>query len=317
MTHISKLILALCLAFGLAGTQMPADAHAGEIQIKVPVVVQNPPPGTMVTGPPFQGIEIHVRGPAALLSTLPGLKLQYVLDLSGMKAGNHTVSVLAGRLNLPQGLSIVSIQPQSIQVRLETEARKNVEVIVFFKGNPAPGYFVVQTTATPARILLRGPKQILESVDAISTHPIDVSNVTESFKKEITLDLPENLETVTLKTPIMAEITIGEEIVTKSFSNIPVQGNDVQHAYEITPPVITIHVKGPAKLLGTLSSVPDFRVYVDIKGLAPGVYVRRAALELPVENDPHQRVTGNIFRSHHGAALSHHPWNWGELRTPP
>ena len=85
------------------------------------------------------------------------------------------------------------------------------------------------------------------------------------------------------KTPIMAEIIISEEILTKSLTDIAVQGNDSQHVYEITPPVITIDVKGPARLLETLSSTPDFRVYVDIKGLDPGVYVRRATLELPVE----------------------------------
>ncbi len=49
------------------------------------------------------------------------------------------------------------------------------------------------------------------------------------------------------------------------------------------PPVITINVKGPAKLLESLSTSPDFNVYVDIKGLDPGVYVRRATLELPVK----------------------------------
>ncbi len=265
------------------GILPPANAQESETQIKVPVVAQKLPPGNMITGPPFQGIEIHIRGPAALLSTLPDLKLQYVLDLSAMKTGNHTVPILVDQLNLPQGLSVVSIQPQSIQVRLETEARKEVAVIVFFKGAPAPGYFVAKTTTVPNGVFLRGPKQVLDTIENVSTHPIDVSDVSESFKKEITLDLSEDLDVLTPKTPILAEITISEEILTKYFPNIAVQGNDSQYVYEITPPVITIGVKGPAKLLELLSSSPKFRIYVDIKGLDPGVYVRRATLELPVE----------------------------------
>ena len=283
MSHLFKRAFFFCLAFGLTGILLPANAHESEAQIKVPVVVQNPPPGSMVTGPPFQGIEIHVQGPAALLSTLPGLTLQYILDLSEMKVGNHTMPVRVGQLNLPRGLSVVSIQPQSIEVRLETEARKSLAVNLFYKGNPARGYFVAKTTTSPGGVLLRGPKRILDSLENISTHPIDVSGLSESFKKEITLDLLEDLEVVTPKTPIMAEITISEEILTKSFPNIPVRGNDAQHVYEITPPVVTIDVKGPATLLETLRSAPDFRVYVDIKGLDPGVYVRRATLVLPVE----------------------------------
>jgi YbbR domain-containing protein len=283
MTQTLKRVLILCLVFGLTKALLPVDVHAAETQIKVPVVLQNIPSGNMVTGPPFHGIEIHVRGPAALLSTLPDLKLQYLLDLAGMQTGYHTVPVQIDRLNLPPEMSIVSVQPPSIQVHLVPEVRKVISVIVFFKGSPSPGYVVGKTAAAPGRVILRGPKQALDTRENIATYPIDVSGVSESFKKEITLDLPEDLEVVAPKTPIMAEITILEEILTKNLPNITVQGNDSRHAYEITPPVITIDVKGPAKLLESLSSTPDFRVYVDIKGLGPGVYVRRATLELPVE----------------------------------
>lgn len=273
----------MCLTFGLTGILFPADARESESQIKIPVIIQDLPPETMVTGPSFQGIEIHVRGPAKLLATLPDLKLQYILNLSAMDTGDHTVRVRIDQLNLPRGLTVVSIQPQSIQVHLETEVRKKVAVTVFFKGKPGSGFFVAQTSAIPSEVLLRGPEQVLQNIEHVSTHPIDISGISESFKKEITLDLSQGLDVVSPRTPILAEITISEEILTKRFTGITVQGNESQHQYEITPPVIRIDVKGPARLLESLSSSPDFRVYVDIKGLKPGVYVRRAALVLPVD----------------------------------
>jgi len=283
MSQTFKLALTFCLLFGLTGFLPPANAQEGESQIKVPVVTQNLPPGSIVTDPSFQGIEIHVRGPAALLATLPDLKLEYILDLSAMKTGIHTVPIHIGQLNLPHDLSVVSIQPPSIQVHLETEARKEVDVTVFFKGTPAPGYFISKTSTAPSGVLLRGPKHVLDKIKNVSTYPIDVTDVSESFKKEISLDLSNGLEVLSPKTPILAEISVSEEILTKIFPDISVKGNDSQHTYEITPPVITISVKGPAKLLESLSTSPDFNVYVDIKGLDPGVYVRRATLELPVE----------------------------------
>ena len=283
MSQTLKLTLAFLLVFGLTGNLLPANAQESESHIKVPVVIQNLPPGRMVTGPSFQGIELRVRGPAALLATLPDLKLEYILDLSAMKTGIHTVRIHIGQLNLPHDLSVMSIQPQSMQVHLEIEARKEVDVTVFFKGTPAPGYFISKTSTAPRGVLLRGPKHVLDKVKNVSTHPIDVTDVSESFKKEISLDLSNGLEVLSPKTPILAEITVSEEILTKLFPDITVQGNDSKHTYEITPPVITIIVKGPAKLLESLSTSPDFNVYVDIKGLDPGVYVRRATLELPVE----------------------------------
>ena len=277
-----KFAFVLCLVLGLAGMLLPAGAAETETQIKIPVVIQNLPPGKMVTGPPFQGIEIQVRGPAARLSSLADLKLQYILDLSAMEAGIHTVPVRVDRLNLPQGLSVVSLHPPSLQVHLETETRKEVAVVVFFKGTPAPGFFVAKTATDPQKVVLRGPKRVLDTIENVSTLPIDVSDASESFRKEISLNLVADLEMLTPKTPIFADITLSEEILTKRFSNIKVLGNDPQHAFEITPPVITIDVKGPAKLLENLASSPEFKVYLDIKGLAPGVYVRRASLELPV-----------------------------------
>jgi len=283
MSQTFKLALTFCLLFGLTGILLPANAQGGESQIKVPVVTQNLPPGSMVTGLSFQGIEIHVRGPAALLATLPDLKLEYVLDLSAMKTGIHTVPIRIDPLNLPKDLSVVSIQPQSIQVHLETEARKEVDVTVFFKGAPAPGFFISKTGTVPSRVLLRGPKHVLDKVKNVSTHPIDVTDISESFKKEISLDLSKDLDVLLPKTPILAEIAVSEEILTKTFPDIALQGNDSTYACEITPPVITINVKGPAKLLESLFTSPGFKVYVDIKGLDPGVYARRATLELPVE----------------------------------
>jgi len=282
MLQTLRFIVFLSLVIGMTGMLLASDATHNESHIKVPVTTQNLPRGTLLTGSPIQGIELHLRGPAEILNTLPELKLHYVLDLTALGTGSHSVPIRIDQLNLPQGLSVVNIEPQSIQVQLETEIRKEVRVTVFFKGSPATGYFVAQTSATPEKVLIRGPKRALDEITSVGTYPVDVSGIAESFKKEITLDLPNDFDALTPRSPIQVTVTISEEIQTKHFSDILVQSNATEHNCEISPPVISMDVKGPVNLLETLTTAPDFVVYVDIKGLEPGVYVRRATIELPV-----------------------------------
>jgi YbbR domain-containing protein len=250
--------------------------------IKVPIKIENLPRGTLVTSPLVQGLEIQVRGPAVIRSRLSELNLQFYLDLSHLKPGSHTVPIQIRQLRLPQGLSIAAYQPQAIPVQLELEARKEVPITVFYKGIPAPGYFVVQTVADPELVMLSGPEQDLDRIESVFTHPIDVSGIADSFKKEIALDLPENLKAITLMAPILVSVEIAEEIQTKHFKTIMVEILGSKDRCDINPAYISMDVKGPVKLLEGLTTHSDFRVYVNIKDLDPGVYVRRASIELPV-----------------------------------
>jgi len=273
----------IAFLFGAASEHLLAsDTTANESHIKVPIEVENLPPGTLLTSPSVPGIEIQVQGPDAIRNRLADFNLQYRLDLSHLEPGRHTVPIQISQLDLPRGLSIVKFQPQAIPIHLELEARKEVPITVFFKGTPAPGYFVVQTLAHPALVMLRGSKQDLDKIESVSTHPIDVGGIVDSFKKEITLDLPQHIDTITLKDPIVVTVEISEEIQTKQFKAVLVEILGSQDRSEINPAFISMDIKGPVKLLEGLTKHPEFKVYVDIKNLDPGVYVRRATIELPV-----------------------------------
>ena len=259
-----------------------ANSSENVSHIKVPIKVEDLPRGTLLTSPLVQGIEIQVRGPAEIRDRLSNLNLQYRLDLSHLEPGSHTIPIQVQQLHLPLGLSIDNFQPQAIPIRLELEVRKEVPITVFYKGTPAPGYFVVQTVAVPNMVMLSGPKRELDKIESVSTHPIDVAGIADTFKKEITLALPENIKSIALSDPILVSVEISEEIQTQNFKGILVEILGSRDRCEINPAYISMDIKGPVKLLKGLTNHPDFRVSVDTKGLEPGVYVRRATIELPV-----------------------------------
>jgi len=81
---------------------------------------------------------------------------------------------------------------------------------------------------------------------------------------------------------IVAEVGIGEKEARRTFSRVPVSGKNARYRFAITPPSISITVKGPVSAL-TKIETEGVEVYVDLQGLAPGVYPRRAVIALPVE----------------------------------
>jgi YbbR domain-containing protein len=131
--------------------------------------------------------------------------------------------------------------------------------------------------------MMCGPETVLSSIDAVLTKPIDINGRSESFRKETALDLEAGLEVCASSGIILAEIYIAEKKITRRFTDILVEGENTPLNFSISPPTITIEIKGPQKIVENLQPEKDIRVLVELKDLNPGVYVRRATITLPVK----------------------------------
>ena len=258
-------------------------ASIQEADIFIPVDTEQIPEGLIITNGPFTGIEVHVRGPKSILRTLSDLKIQYTIDLSGVKIGVNVIPVHQVRIPLPDGISILKINPDSITVKVENEIKKKLPVNITLTGKPAKGYMVVGAKAEPMSVILRGSEDTLGNMNKVSTKPINIKGFSNSFKKNVALDLLENLKLVDSSKIILADVVIKEQLTTQTFDNIPVQGDGGLYVYRITPPTITIKVKGPVNMIEKLYGGNGIQVYVDLKGLTPGVYHKRATITLPVK----------------------------------
>jgi YbbR domain-containing protein len=258
-------------------------ASIQETDIFIPVDSEKIPEGLIITNGPFNGIEVHVRGPKSIIKTLSDLKIQYTIDLSGVNIGVNVIPIHQARIPLPNGISILKINPNSITVKVENEIKKKLPVDISLIGKPAKGFMVVGAEPKPMSVILRGSEDTLSRMDKVSTKPINLNGLSGSFKKEVALDLVENLKIVDSSKIILANVFIKEQLTTKRFDNIPVHGDASLYVYRITPPVITINVKGPVNMIEKLYGSNGVQVYIDLKGLKPGVYHKRATITLPVK----------------------------------
>lgn len=258
-------------------------ASIQEADIFIPVDSEKIPEGLIITNAPFTGIEVHVRGPKSIIRTFSDLKIQYTIDLSGVNIGVNVIPIHQAQISLPNGISILKINPDWITVKVENEIKKKLPVNISLTGKPAKGFMVVGLKAEPMSVILRGSEDTLGQMDKVSTKPINIKGLSGSFKKEVALDLVQNLKLVDSSKIILANVFIKERLTTKTFDNIPVQGDGSLYVYRITPPAITIKVKGPVNMIEKLFGSNGVQVYVDLKGLKPGVYNKRATITLPVK----------------------------------
>lgn len=254
-----------------------------EVDVFIPVALEKKAPGLIMTDTPLKGIEVRVRGVKSKIKALQKLKLKYPLDLSGLKAGVQYVPVDKKLIRLPKDIVIIMINPPYLTVRVENEIKKIVPIQLSLSGKPAKGFKVVKAGVKPSRVSLIGPESTLVAIENISTKPIDINGLAESFNKKITLDLPEDLKAILPPQNILAAVFIEEKIKTIIFNHVPVTGQGTRYRHHISPARIRIEVKGPVNTLEKLLAEKSIKVYVDLKGLKPGVYVRRAVIELPLK----------------------------------
>ena len=277
------LVCGLIAAAGLGFFLWP-DSRS-EIEIFIPVEIVNLPHGLTITDLNVTGVEATVKGSEAVLKKV-GHQLRYSAYLADALAGEFNLPIQANNIELPHGLVITQIKPSFLIGAVVEIQSKTVPVNIKLEGKPAPGYEITAFTAKPETIVLQGAKNSIINIESITTKPIDVNGRSETFRSETAIDQIDQSDypnVIATPSVILVEIVVQEESTTKKFKDISVEGKNGAYPFSITPGALDIEVKGTVNAINTLDLGNDLKVYVDLKGLKPGVYVRRAVIILPVQ----------------------------------
>lgn len=255
-----------------------------ETDLLIPVKTGEPPEGLAILSHPVHDIKVRVRGLRKKLSVLAKSPPPvYNQPLAGLTAGVHSLSIEKDRFVLPDGVIVVAVRPNTLIIHLEKKIFKQVPVVVSISGQPLSGFMVGDAVPVPAVVALQGPQSLLGPMEKVATGPVNVVDASEPFKQEIALDLPEGIQPLESRGVVVARISIVQKIITLLFENIAIRARRAQFPWVITPASLNLQVMGPEPELRVLRDDMDSRVYVDLDGLKPGVYVRRAVIDLPVD----------------------------------
>jgi YbbR domain-containing protein len=203
------------------------------------------------------------------------------IDLDGAQPGKTTYKNLIDSIKIPNGTKITSISPAELSFTLESTISKKVPVHLNLVEGPQEGYEVTQIAIQPEFVEVRLALSEVGKIKKVITEPLYLSGVKEDIERELVLvlpglDLPGSLR----REKVKVSLSISEKIIEKTLSSIPVGVVNSPYRTSITPATIQLEVKCPYRLAEALSG-DDISASIDLEGVKPGKYLKKADIKLP------------------------------------
>ncbi|HKS29344.1 MAG TPA: CdaR family protein [Pyrinomonadaceae bacterium] len=266
-------LIALVISFGLwfaiTGQRKPTTIRLRNVQLDFQL-----PNDMEISNDPRRDIDITVSGSSDALENLNRRELVARVDVSNYRPGDRVVQLTDRIIDLPQGIKVVKIEPNTVPLRLEPSVEREVEVEARREGNLPEGFELYGVTVAPARVRVRGPQSHVNALQKAMTETIPIEGRRESFSiQQVAIDVPD--QKITVIDPVVnVRLEIGELRVEKSFAGVNVLANNGAQA---RPPQATVTLYGPKSVLEQLRP-EDVQLILEVDDDGG---VRNTQLQLP------------------------------------
>lgn len=225
---------------------------------------------------------VTARGKDILALRVKGPRV--VIDAGNRRARSLAVKLNESHLLMPLGLEAAhaEFQPPELAVRLDRLASKTALVAPDLSGQPAEGFIVSDSTAAePCSVRLWGPERSLAMTDTVFTEPLRVDELKDSQRRRVRLAMPDTQSFRAEPESVWVDLVF-EKSGERLFRNVPMAlaNRGAGYLVSYSPGAVDIVVSGPRMALEA-ASPSDIRVFLDLKGLAPGSHRLQAVIELP------------------------------------
>jgi len=203
--NIGLKLTSLLLAAGL--WLAISSSPQSEVALNVAIIFRNMPADLEISSENIPAVQIRVRGPERIVGRLQASDVRAEIDLSGMKAGEHTFD-LTKAIGVPDRLELAQVVPSEVHVNFDTRATRRVPVRPRVTGKPAPGYDIARVDPNPNEVEIIGPSKEIESVDSAITDPVDVTGVLDQITVVRPAYVSDPLIQVTDPNPVRITITM-------------------------------------------------------------------------------------------------------------
>ena len=204
-------------------------------------------------------------------------------DAAGADEQTLTVDLDEGNFKAPAGLSLAirSISPARIDVTMVREDSRPLPVELKLSAPPA-GFKMETSWASPGKINVRGPKEILANAVAIETEEIDLGSLTPMHGVAMDYKLParivqyvrigEEKHAVRCEGEVTAYVQLAPIPKEKTFSSIPIRLL-IPHDYPYVAEAqegersTNVVVRGPGEIVDKLKP-ESIILYVDVSDVA-------------------------------------------------
>ncbi|MBT3715612.1 MAG: hypothetical protein HOG45_03510 [Deltaproteobacteria bacterium] len=241
-----------------------------QMSFYAPVVFKNISPSFQVTSDPPQ---VNIVVLTNSRDSFNPQEIQAVLDLDKAQEGTLSYVLTENHILSPVKVEITRINPSQITVRLEELIEKSFSIKPRYQGTPKKGYLMRDIRIIPDTLTMRGPRSVLENLEHVSAHEIELEGLNESVTMRVDLDLPTgNVQIIDQDVDFYsAEITIDSLPIKKRFSKVPVFLRNMDYVSVINPGTFNVFVEGPEDLIQELN-MDKLYGEIDLSTFEPGEY---------------------------------------------
>jgi YbbR domain-containing protein len=156
--------------------------------MEAPVSFVNLPAGLEIMDSP-KTVSLVVEGQERLLRNLRHNEISAQIDLSNTRSGKVFVTITKDDIIIPKMLTVNSIDPETVSLKIESQLSKSVPVKPAVVGLPQKGFAIVEISVVPARVALEGPKSAVAKIYSIKTEPIDINGINADLTYKANLNL--------------------------------------------------------------------------------------------------------------------------------
>ncbi len=201
----------------------------------------------MVTSRPPRYVTVTMRGPWVgfrAFDDLPAIQI----DLREMEPGTVQRTIEVRDLRTPAGMTIISIQPTTIDLSLDRRIEKWVAVEVVPEGRLEFGYEIAEVRTEPTQVRVVGPASKMNTLDFVHTRPVILTDKNSNLSVFVELRPPAPPLRLVEQRPIQVFVEIREEVLQRNLE-MTVTAKDAPKGLRINPKKILLTLKGPRLLV--------------------------------------------------------------------
>jgi diadenylate cyclase len=140
-----------------------------------------------------KSVYLDLSGSGTLLKNIVPGQVKVTIDLSEGRIGKNSINISNEDIfSLPPGVFLRSSKPSSVDVVLDKFIKKRLPIQVNWAGKLSEGLSITKVNISPQEVTVMGPSMSLDDISTIYTEKIQLNNIKESGKMNVTLNLGSN-----------------------------------------------------------------------------------------------------------------------------
>jgi YbbR domain-containing protein len=159
-----------------------------EVSFDVPIEFKDVPIGLGIVSVSAKSANVTVKGQDRIMKSLRPSDIRVLVDMDKARKGEGSFHINKDDVKLPYAMSVRSIEPSTIRVRLDETVTKSVPVRASITGTPGSGFYIKSVDVEPKSIVIQGLKTEVRKIDEIGTDQMDISGTNSTQTQELNID---------------------------------------------------------------------------------------------------------------------------------